>query len=72
LSYVVDGDPKRWLLTSKFIEKNLRSFAMGTASANKDFEIRDRFAGLGQCPAPKHEQDKADADRADEPPYTLM
>jgi hypothetical protein len=39
-----------------------------TAGANKDFEIRDRFPGLDPCPAPRHEENKADADGTDEPP----
>ena len=45
---------------------------MGTAGANKDFEILDWFIGLDQGPAPQREQDKADADRADESPYVLV
>lgn len=44
---------------------------MGTAGANKDFKILDWLAGLDQCPASQREQDKADADRADELPYAL-
>jgi hypothetical protein len=68
----VDGDTKRWAVALEFVEELFRGLAMGAAGANKDFEIRDWFPGLGQCPAPKHEQDKADADRADEPPNVLM
>ena len=45
---------------------------MGTAGANEDFKILDWFTGLDQCPAPQPEQDKADADRADESPYALV
>lgn len=45
---------------------------MGAVGANKDFKILDRFTGLDQCPAPLREQDKADADRADEFPYALV
>ena len=45
---------------------------MGTAGENKDFEIRDWFPGLDPCSAPQREQDKADADRADESPYGSM
>lgn len=45
---------------------------MGTAGANKDFKILDWFTGLDPCPAPQREQDKADADRADESPYALV
>lgn len=63
---------ERWPLTPKYIEKDLCGFAMGTAGANKDFKIRDWFAGLDQCPAPQREQNKKDADRADEAPYVLV
>ena len=45
---------------------------MGAAGANKDFKILEWFTGLDQCPAPQREQDKADADRADESPYVLV
>ena len=45
---------------------------MGTAGPNKDFEVRDWFPGLDPCPAPRREQDKADADGADESPCVLM
>jgi hypothetical protein len=55
LNNVADGDLKRWPLTPKFIVKDFRGFAMGTASANKDFEIRDWFAGLDLYPAPHNE-----------------
>ena len=60
------------MLTPKYIEKDLRGFAMGTAGANKDFKILDWLAALDQCPAPQREQEKADADRADESPYVLV
>jgi hypothetical protein len=72
LRYVVEGDANSWPLTPKYIEKDLRGFAMGTAGANKDFKILDWFTGLDQCPAPQREQAKADADRADESPYVLV
>jgi len=45
---------------------------MGTAGANKDFKILDRFTGLALCPATQREEDKADADRANESPYVLV
>ena len=45
---------------------------MGAAGANKDFKILDWFTGLALCPALQREQDKADADRADESPYVLV
>jgi hypothetical protein len=51
----VDDDSKRWLLTPKFIEKDFRGFAMGTACANKDLKILDWFAGLAPSAAPHNE-----------------
>jgi len=51
----VDDDSKRWLLTPKFIEIYLRGFAMRTAGANKNFEIRDWFASLDTRAAPHNE-----------------
>jgi hypothetical protein len=45
---------------------------MGAAGANKDFKILDWFTGLALCPAPQREQEKADADRADESPNVLV
>jgi hypothetical protein len=51
----VDDDSKRWLLTPKFAEKDLRGFAMRTAGTNKDFEILDWFAGLDPSAAPHDE-----------------
>jgi hypothetical protein len=51
----VDDDSERWPLTPKFAEKDFRGFAMRTAGANKDFEIRDLFAGLDPSAAPHDE-----------------
>ena len=45
---------------------------MGAAGANIDFKILDWLAGLDHCSVPQREQDKADADCADESPYVLV
>jgi hypothetical protein len=42
----MDGNPKRWTLPPKLIQKDLCGLAVRTAGANKDFEIRDWFPGL--------------------------
>ena len=72
LSDIAKHDPKARPVALKVFEKPFGLCAMGAALADKNFEIRDWFAGLDPCPAPQREQDKTDTYRADEPPYALM
>ena len=45
---------------------------MRASSANKDFKIGDRLAGLHPSPVSKDQQEQADADRTSDPPRTLV
>lgn len=68
LAYVVERDPERRPLTPEFVEEDFRGFAMRAPGANKDLKVGDRFAGMDPRPARRYQQEKANADRANDGP----
>ena len=72
LAYVVDRDPERRPLTPEFVEEDFCRFAMRASGANKHFKVGDRLAGMDPRPACRYQQEKADADRANDSPDAWM
>ena len=62
LSDIAKHDPKAWPVALKVFEKPFGLCAMGTALADKDFDVR-LFTGRLDCGAPKREGQSGQQER---------